>query len=293
MNPSLRICFTSFYHYTESIGKIKHQPSSLSIFWGERMMRMNKNKIYIAGATPAGRFAHTYLQSLGLPLTQSDTANAGHLLLDVPSFGPGGQLRMGGDIESLLQKLPEDVIVYGGNMNHPALVNHRTVDFLRDPDYLAQNAWITAECALDVALPYLTVTVRDCPVLILGWGRIGKCLGQLLNAMGADVTVAARKESDRAMLRALGYNAADTADLSTILGKFRLILNTVPSPVISRKQAKCFRDDCVCIELASTDGIDHEDVIIARGLPGIHLPESSGKLIAETFLGYYQKEVTL
>jgi hypothetical protein len=44
------------------------------------------------------------------------------------------------------------------------------------------------------------------------------------------------------------------------------------------------REDCVKIELASKDGMEGDDIIIARGLPGIHLPESSGELIAETFL---------
>jgi hypothetical protein len=43
------------------------------------------------------------------------------------------------------------------------------------------------------------------------------------------------------------------------------------------------------IDLASRQGIDHEDVIIARGLPGIHFPESSGILIAKTFLQYYKE----
>lgn len=251
---------------------------------------MNQKEIFFAGGTPAGRFAYTYLQNMGLPITQSDSTDVGHLLLDIPSFGPQGQLRMGGDVESLLRKLPEAGTVYGGNLNHPALSKYATVDFLQDPDYLAQNAWITAECALDVALPYLPITIRDCPVLILGWGRIGKCLGQLLKAIGAEVTIAARKAHDRAIARAMGYRAADIGKLSDILRHFRLIFNTVPSPVISRDQAKYFRKDCICIELASTDGIDFENVIIARGVPGIHMPESSGKLIAETFLRYYLKE---
>ena len=59
----------------------------------------------------------------------------------------------------------------------------------------------------------------------------------------------------------------------------------------SRMQMDACRNDCVCIELASKNGIEYEDIIIARGLPGIHLPESSGNLIAETFLRYYKKEV--
>lgn len=251
---------------------------------------MDKKFIYCAGGTPAGKYACTYLKEAGLPVTDQPGSNVGHLLLDVPSFGPNGQLRLGGDIQPLLAGLPTDVVVYGGNLNHPALRNHRVADFLQDETYLAQNAYITAECALDVALPYLTVTLRNCPVLILGWGRIGKCLAHLLKAVGAQVTVSARKEADRAMLQALGYQALDTANLGPQLDTYRLIFNTVPHLVLPQEMSKHCSENCILIELASKAGIEHEDVIIARGLPGVHMPESSGILIARTFLQHYNKE---
>lgn len=254
---------------------------------------MDKRLIFCAGSTKAVRYAATYLKSFGLPVTDEPSGNVRHLLLDVPSFGANGQLRGGGAAEKLLAQLSKDIIVYGGNLTHPALTNYRTVDFLQDPAYLAENAYITAECALDVTLPYLDITLRRCPTLIIGWGRIGKCLGQLLHGIGADVTIAARKEADRAMIHALGYHAADPSQLEDSLHHYRLIFNTVPHPILDRSQMENCRPDCVRIELASKAGMDDDDVILARGLPGIHMPESSGKLIAETFLRLYQKEETL
>lgn len=273
--------------------KIKHHRISLRIIWQERMMYMDQRFIYCAGDTEGARFACTYLKEVGLPIIDCPGSHIKHLVLDVPSFGEGGQMRMGGELGPLLQMLPSDVTVYGGNLDHPDLRNHRVVDFLKDENYLAENAYITAECALDVALPYLSVTLRNCPVLVIGWGRIGKCLAQLLKAMGAAVTVAARKPSHRAMLEALGYEAVDTASLKENLVSFRLVYNTVPQPVVSKEQSAYFTENCILIDLASRPGIDHEDVIIARGLPGIHFPESSGKLIARTFLTYYNKEETV
>jgi len=253
---------------------------------------MDKKMIYCAGDTAACRFAGTYLNNAGLLVTNKPDANISHVLLDVPSFGVNGRLRSGSDINGLLSQLPADSIICGGSLNHPALKNFQVVDFLKDEDYLAQNAYITAECALDVALPYLSVTLRGCPILIIGWGRIGKCLAQLLQSVGAVVTVAARKETDRAMLRALGFHALDTANLGDKLKPFRLVYNTVPYPVLPKELSRYFRDDCVLIDLASSQGIDHEDVVVARGLPAIHFPESSGQLIARTFLKYYGKEVS-
>lgn len=252
---------------------------------------MEKRLIFCAGNTKAARYAATYLRSLGLPVTDQLSDMTGHLLLDVPSFEPGGNLRMGGSAESLLGSMPKDITVYGGNLSHPALNGYKTVDFLKDDGYLAENAYITAECALDVAMPYLKITLRRCPVLILGWGRIGKCLGQLLNTIGADVTIAARKPTDRAMIKALGCAAEDLSLVADTLSRYRLIFNTVPAPVLNREQMASCRKDCVKIELASKNGMAGDDIILARGLPGIHLPESSGQLIAKTFLRYYKEDV--
>ncbi len=252
-----------------------------------------KSLIYCAGDTQASRFAAGYLAKLGLPVVDSPSEQVRHLLLDVPSFGPDGQLRGGGAVETLLDSIPKDITIYGGNLNHPKLQGYQTVDFLKDPVYLAENAYITAECALDVALPYLDITLRNCPTLIIGWGRIGKCLGRLLHSIGADVTIAARKDADRAMAHALGYHVTDISQLAAELPHYRLIFNTVPFPVLTAEQMAHCHPASVAIELASKDGLLGEDVITARGLPGVHMPESSGMLIAQTFLRLYQKEETL
>ena len=245
---------------------------------------MDEKFIFAAGSTAANRYAVTMLKERGIPVTDIPGKNVRCLLLDAPSFGPEGHLRGGGNIEILLQQLPGDILVCGGNLMHPALEGYETIDFLKDEDYLCQNAYITAECALDVALPYLKQTIRGCNVLIIGWGRIGKCLARILKNLDADVTVAARNPKDRAMIQALGYKAAAIGHLPAMLGSFRLLYNTVPSPVLTPEQIGNCREDCIKIELASKDGIVGDDIIIARGLPGIHMPESSGKLIAETFL---------
>lgn len=245
---------------------------------------MEEKKLYCAGGTVALRYAGEYLRDFCVPLARQAGQDVGAVLLDVPSFGPDRKLRMGGSIENLLVQLPPDILICGGNLEHPALDGYRKVDFLQDEAYLAKNAYITSECALEIALSYLPVTLRGCPVLVIGWGRIGKCLGRILQSMGADVTVAARKETDRAMCSALGCQAVDTAGMAENLHKYRLILNTVPVKLLSGEQMAECHPDCVKIDLASKPGMEGESVIVARGLPGIHMPESSGRLIAETFV---------
>lgn len=254
---------------------------------------MKKLLILTAGRTPAVCFVRSHLETLGYPVTDSPSPDVTHLLLDVPSFGPDGSLRGGGNLGKLLDALPDDVTVCGGKLAHPALQGYKTLDLLLDPDYLAANAYITAEAALDVALPRLPCLLRECPVLILGWGRIGKCLAQLLKNIGAAVTVAARKDTDRAMLRALGYAATEISELSEILPRFRLIFNTVPRMLLPENLTGICRNDCVKIDLASQPGMAGAGVITARGLPGLHKPESSGTLMAETLLRLIEKEDSL
>ena len=246
---------------------------------------MNSVLLYPIGTTQAVRHAVSLLHKKGIPLIDHPAPEITHLLLDVPSFTADGSLRSGGAVEHHLERLPQDITVVGGNLQYPALSGYRTVDFLQDPLYLSRNAAITADCAIRVAAQTLKTTFADTPVLVIGWGRIGKCLAKMLKNLGCDVAVAARKESDRAMLIALGYRAVN---YDTSLKPYRLIINTVPAPVFSREITLCA--NCVKIELASSPGLTGEDVISAKGLPGIHTPESSGRLIAETFLRLCKEE---
>ena len=235
---------------------------------------MNKFLIYPVGSSQSCRYAADFLQKHGANLTDHPTPEITHLLLDVPSFGNDGMLRSGSDLSRILEMLPQYITVIGGGLEHPALEGYRQMDLLKDEMYLAKNAAITAECALQVAAGSMTTTFAGTPVLVIGWGRIGKCLARLLKALGAHVTVAARKSADRAMLEALGYKAADPA---CIEGSFSVIFNTAPAPVLDCPQG-------INIDLASCRGLAGRDVIWARGLPGIHAPESSGQLIADTVL---------
>lgn len=250
---------------------------------------MESYLVYTAGSTPASRYAADFLKASGLPIIDHPSPEVTHLLLDVPSFGPEGTLRGGGEVGKLLAMLPPEITVIGGNLRHPALAGYKLLDLLQNPGYVAANAAITADCALRVAGEKLPVVFRECPVLIIGWGRIGKCLGKLLKALGARVTIGARKEADRAMLSALGYEAVDTAEMNKTISHYRVIFNTAPETIVSEEAlSKC--PDCLKIDLASRKGLMGDDVIWARGLPGIRAPESSGSLIGKQVVDFLKEE---
>lgn len=219
---------------------------------------------------------------MGIPVSDTPDWDTKHLLLDVPSFRDGF-LRCGGSLDTLLSSFPNDITVWGGNLDHPSLDGSHTVDLLKDERYLAENAAITAHCALMLAAPLLHKTLEQAPTLIIGWGRIGKCLGQKLKAIGNDVIIATRNRSHQAALHSLGYRSIDSTEIPSVLPEMQLIFNTVPAPVMSSKDThRC--NGCILMDLASQRGIEGDNVIWARGLPGLHAPESSGKLIAETII---------
>lgn len=236
---------------------------------------MSKPLIYPIGTTDAIRHAAAVLSRSGIALIDHPSPEVTHLLLDI---------RPGYDPTQILRMLPPEVTVIGGSLNLP---HYSVWDFLKDEDYLSQNAAITAHCAIAVALPYLKTTLNDTPTLIIGWGRIGKCLASLLKNLGCPVTVAARKPEHRAMLKALGYSTQDTAQLH--LKDFRLLYNTAPEPIASEHDLNPYQD-LIKIELASSPGLEGKDIINARGLPGKYAPISSGNLIAGTIQRYLKEE---
>lgn len=236
---------------------------------------MNNCKFLPMGNSPAVQHAACVLERHGCEITDTPDSSVTHVLLNTPCMDSAEELRF------LLERLPEDVTVIGGRL--PPLPC-RTIDLLEDPFYIAENANITAHCAIRLAMQALPVTLEGCPVLVVGWGRIGKCLIRLLRGLGADVTAAARKETDRAMLTALGVKAVPIPCGTD----YRVIFNTVPEMVLP-----LCSDTALKIDLASKPGLGGSGVVAARGLPGKLAPESSGALIARVILEKLRKEAAL
>ena len=241
---------------------------------------MNGKVLFPVGTSASCRYAGDCLSRHGFLLTDHPSPDITHLLLDIPGFDHR-------ELKELLRMLPKSITVIGGNLDVDFLSDYRRFSLLKDPMFLAKNAAITAECALRAAAPYITATFAESPALILGWGRIGKCLAKLLAGIGCPVTVAARKETDRAMAEALGHRAVDFSGIEKELRNHRILFNTVAEGI----SLTGHYDHCVILDLASLPGLTCEGVIAARGLPGKYAPESAGKLIAETVRRRIKEEI--
>ena len=227
---------------------------------------MGKAVIFPAGDSPAIGFAARFLEEAGI---SPDRVKATHILLNVPTK------------ETDISAFGENVTLIGGNLDWLP-ENFPRMDLLKEERYVAENAALTADCAVRVLGGYLKAAFRDCPVLVIGFGRIGKCLAAMLKALDADVSVAARKPSDLGMLTALGYGAVALEKIDPSL--YRAIINTAPAEVLAGGGEKV----CVKIDLASRLGMAGENVLWARGLPGKMLPEESGACIARAVLRHLE-----
>ena len=243
-------------------------------------------KIWASGTTPSHKAACKLLKAEGFQLTDAPSGDVQGVFLDVPSFRGSGITPA-----ALSDLLPKGCAVIGGGLSALQGQGYPLIDLLKNPDFTAQNADITARCTIRLAIDQLDVTLRGLPVLILGWGRIGKLLARLLRALDAQVWVYARKEADRAMLRALGYDTIVTPPEDARLDRFRVIFNTAPAPLLSASKTDS-RPECLLLDLASVPGLSGSRVVPARGLPGLLAPESAGDLIGRTVIRLWKEERT-
>ena len=247
---------------------------------------MDDITLFCAGSTQATRYACDILSSKGINTFYEPCDAIKYVLLDIPSLGPANTLRSGEDLEGVLSAIPNNATLIGGRLDHPLLEKYPKYDLLKNESYLKENARITAYCALHIIGEALPVTLEDCPVLVIGWGRIGKVLTSLLVRVGAHVTVATRDIRSAASLAKLGISTVLTNEF--IPPQYKLIVNTAPATVLNDEWCRHYTG-AVKIDLASVNGLPGEDVIWARGLPGRCAPESSGKLIARYVLDYLKE----
>jgi len=159
--------------------------------------------------------------------------------------------------------------------------------FLREEVTVA-NAAVTAEAAIQVAMERLEQTLMGMDCLVLGFGRIGKLLCHRLNGLGTRVTATARTAEDLAWIRAFGWEALRTDALDGALGRFSVVFNTIPAPVLGETLLRQLPDPCLCIDLASRQGIDPAaaerlglTAIWARALPGRLKPRAAAEILRD------------
>ena len=162
-------------------------------------------------------------------------------------------------------------------------------DYFDREEVQVANAVPTAEGAIAQAMEHTERTLHRSRCLVIGYGRIGKVLAHRLSAMGAQVSVSARKHSDLEWIRASGFQTLETGKLDQVLSQMDIVFNTVPALVLNDDLLSRLPEDSLVIDLASEPGgVDFEaakkrgcKVIWARGLPGKIAPVTAGEIIRD------------
>ena len=164
----------------------------------------------------------------------------------------------------------------------------RCVDYGKLDSYALYNAVPTAEGAIRLAIGQTGFTLWKSRVLVIGYGRVGKVLCHRLCALGCEVTVSARKESDLALCEVLGFRTVKTGEVAEILPDCDIVFNTVDAPVIGEK-ALAHTNATLMIDLSTKGGFDLKaakkagiTALKAPGLPGKIAPVTAGRILAKT-----------
>ncbi len=164
------------------------------------------------------------------------------------------------------------------------------LDYFEREELALLNAIPTAEGAIRIAMELLPITIHGASVLILGFGRVGQALAPRLRALGAEVTVAARREEQRALAAVMNLAAEGTEDMKEHLHLYDLVINTVPAQMLGVEELTALKEGALIIDLASLPGgVDDESaaalnvtVIHALSLPGKEAPLTAARYLRDT-----------
>jgi dipicolinate synthase subunit A len=224
-------------------------------------------------------------------------AGASVLICPMPPFGALGRV-WSEDPEDVLTMsgrefglLARPSLVFAGSFPSALLLEARRAGCeaiaLGDLDEVAiLNSIPTAEGALLLALERTTVTLHGSPSLVLGYGRTGQTLGQVLAALGSVVTVVARRPESRARAIAGGCRTCDFSDLAEAAEGCRFVFNTVPAMVLVGDVLSRLHPDAVVVDLASGQGGTDFSAAGTLGIAAVLAPSLPGRVAPETAAAY-------
>ena len=220
-----------------------------------------------------------------MPLAQGEEVP---LLKEIFARIPTGTFLAGGRFSPCVKALAEE---YG----------HVLFDYAESEEFKKQNALPTAEGAVQILMERMSRTVSGLSVAITGYGRVAKALARLLHAMGAHVTIGARKPMALAEAACEGYailRLKGDKSVMTLCEGQAVIFNTVPHWLFNKEVLRTIPKETPLIDLASAPGgIDVDaagalglSVIWALALPGKYAPVTAGEIIADTVLSQMRRE---
>lgn len=237
------------------------------------------------------------MKNRNLSQMMSDTNT---IICGIPLASAGGLVNMpfseeSLSVEALIEGMPRSALFVAGKIDQDVrgLLEKRGVtyiDLLDREEMAVLNAIPAAEGAAELIINAIPGTIHNSKILILGFGRIGKVLGKILQGFGAEVWIEARKYSDLSWIEAYGYKPVHLQDLERYVTDMDVIVNTIPSKILTADILNKIHLDCYLLDLASKPGgIDFEHakklgfkVDWALSIPGKTAPLTAAEIIKKT-----------
>ena len=198
------------------------------------------------------------------------------------------------DGEEILRRLAPGSRAFfcGPGAPGPAPEGVECVNLWRDERLLLENAWLTAEGAISSAMRAGRASIRDCQCLVIGWGRIGRALTEMLVGLNARVTVASRSPKGRSNAIERGAESVSTCDLAAALPGKQIVFSTPPARVLGAEELRRAEPDAMILDLASPPyGVDLDAAWALGlrawrepGLPGRYCPFSAARALMRAIL---------
>ncbi len=200
-------------------------------------------------------------------------------------------------IRDFLSELPCGSVIFAGKCDKTLMkiaeeYEVEIIDYFDREELQILNAIPTAEGAIQIAMEETPFTLHSSRCLVIGNGRIGAVLAKMLNGIGAEVTVAARKQRDRAKVFAYGMKSLSVNELYESIDSFDIIFNTVPNLILDADMLAKSKRNVLIVDLASKPGgVDFDTarkmgikVVWALSLPGKVAADTAGDIIGKTIL---------
>ncbi|MFK2825045.1 dipicolinic acid synthetase subunit A [Bacillus sp. B190/17] len=195
--------------------------------------------------------------------------------------------------EEMLTRTPAHCVIFTG-ISPPVLTKlaeqtGKTLIRLFDRDDVAiYNSIPTAEGAVMMAIQHTDFTIHGSSVAVLGMGRVGMSVARTFKNLGANVRLGARKSEHLARAIEMGLTPFSIEQLPQEAETLDIVINTIPSRVITAPAIVKMKPNTLIIDLASKPGgTDFQfakkrgiKAILALGLPGIVAPKTAGQVLA-------------
>lgn len=227
-------------------------------------------------------------------------ADADMLILPIPVNKISEQNKLN---EILNKNLINGTLVMGGcfSEEQKELLWSRDIhylDFMEDAIVTEENAVATAEGTIAELVNHSPYNIDEAKIIVTGYGCCGKAIAERLKAMGARVTVLARRREVRKAAKKDGFYAADFAFGPEEAMGAAMLVNTVPAPVVTKSIIQELPRDAYILDIASMPG--GTDFAYARecgiradlvlGIPGKYAPKESAYILERSIERFLMKE---